>query len=101
MPAVLNGRHGMEAAPQLRCPAEITYVFKNEPKVKEIRINEIKSEEGKAYVSFDSLGVEGDNFWLEIEAKTPEVSSYRYPFTLFHSVKPAEMAHMFVNIKIK
>ena len=23
-------------APQLRCPAEITYVFKNEPKVKEI-----------------------------------------------------------------
>lgn len=100
VPAIMLGRHGMEAAPQLRCPAEITYVFKNEPKVKEICKYEVKSDTGYAAVPFDSLGITEDNFWLEIEAKIPQVSGYRYPFTLFHSVKPAEIAHMFVNVKI-
>ena len=37
VPAVINGRHELELAPQLRCPLEITLVFKSEPKVREIR----------------------------------------------------------------
>lgn len=98
--AVINGLHGAEPAPQLRCPAEITYVFKNEPKVKEIAVNEIN---GTADVPFEDLGVDKDckNFWLEIEAKIPETEGHRYPFTMFRSVKPREIAHMFANVVIK
>lgn len=100
-PAVLLGRHGYETAPQLRCPAEITYVFKNEPKVKKITRLEICADSGRAVVPFEKMDVSGDNFWLEIEAKLPEVSGYRYPFTLFHSVKPENTAHMFADVLIK
>ena len=35
--AVVWGAHGEELAPQVRCPGEITYVFKNQPAVGEIR----------------------------------------------------------------
>ena len=101
VPALILGRNGIEPAPQLRCPAEITYVFKNEPKVKKITKCELKSESGIVSVTLSELGVCGRNFWLEIEAKTDKVSAYRYPFTLFHSVKPEDTAHMFGNIVIK
>ena len=101
IPAVLLGRHGLEMAPQLRCPAEITYVFKNEPKVKETRMVTVPGGTGEAAVMLSDLGVTGDHFWLEIEARIPKVAAYRYPYTLFHSVKPADMAHMFANVKVK
>ena len=101
IPAVLLGRHGLEMAPQLRCPAEITYVFKNEPKVKEIRCVRIPGGgDGYAEIPLSEIGVEGKHFWLEIQADLPRVASYRYPYTLFHSVKPGAMAHMFANVKV-
>ena len=101
-PAVMLGLHGPELAPQLRCPAEITYVFKNEPKVKEIRKIEINGGKGdSAVIPFSDLGVSGNNFWLEIQADIPQAREYRYPFTLFHSVVPNAIAHMFANVIIK
>jgi len=30
----------------------------------------------------------------------PETQKYRYPYTLFHSVKPGEIAHMFGHVEI-
>jgi len=103
-PAILLGKHGLELAPQLRCPAEITYVFKNEPRVKEIRKTVVPfSADGCARISFEALGLEPNakELWLEIESVLPETQKYRYPYTLFHSVKPAEIAHMFGHVEIK
>ncbi len=102
-PAVLLGRHGLELAPQLRCPAEITYVFKNEPRVREIRKTVVPfSPDGSCTLSFDQLGLDAGakEFWLEIEAVLPETRKYRYPYTLFHSVKPGEIAHMFAHVEL-
>lgn len=104
VPALLRGPHGLEAAPQLRCPLEITLVFKAEPKVKEIRQNVIHGG-GSAVVSlsFEELGLPAGvrRFWLEIQADLPEVSAYRYPFTLFHSVTPETTAHMFADVVVE
>lgn len=102
-PAVLLGKHGLELAPQLRCPAEITYVFKNEPRVKEIRKTAIpRSKDGVCTLSFDQLGLSAGakKFWLEIEVELPETKKYRYPYTLFHSVRPNEIAHMFAHVEL-
>ena len=102
-PAVLMGHHGLELAPQLRCPAEITYVFKNEPRVREIRKNVVSpNASGARSLSFADLGLDDDAraFWLELELKIPETAKYRYPYTLFHSVKPGEIAHMFAHVTL-
>lgn len=104
VPAVLNGKQGLELAPQLRCPLEITLVFKNEPKVKEIKKTLLPGGgDGFVLVSLEELGLEPGtkNFWMEIEAQTGEVEKYRYPYTLFHSVTPLTSAHMFANVVIK
>lgn len=98
VPAVIIGDHGLEPAPQLRCPAEITYVFKNEPKVKEVKSVSLCTDSGNAVIPLSELGVAGNHFWLEIEARLPETAGYRYPFTLFHSVKPMDSAHMFADV---
>ena len=102
--AVMDGLHGLEAAPQIRCPAEITYVFKNEPKVKEIVVNEIGAD-GKdtAEISFEDMGIEkgSKELWFDIAANIPGVSQNRYPFTMFHSVWPQSIAHMFARAKVK
>lgn len=99
-PAVILGREGLEAAPQLRCPGEITYVFKNQPKVDKIFTYEINST--SACIPLRDLGVpeNASCFLLEIQAKTPAVTDYRYPFTLFHSVTPDSTAHMFALVEI-
>ena len=104
VPALLRGPHGLEAAPQLRCPLEITLVFKAEPKVKEIRQNLIPGGRGAvASLSFEELGLPAGtrHFWLEIQADLPQVSAYRYPFTLFHSVTPKTTAHMFADVVVE
>ena len=54
---------------------------------------------GGVEIPFEKLGITGDEFLIEIEAKIPEVEKYRYPYTLFHSVKPNEIAHMFCRVK--
>ena len=102
--AIIDGVHGLEAAPQLRNPNEIIMVFKNEPKVKEIKVNRIGGE-GRDIVeiSFEALGIDKNSkeFWFDISADIPEVSGYRYPFTMFHSVRPRTIAHMFARAKVK
>jgi hypothetical protein len=104
VPAILNGKHGLELAPQLRCPLEITLVFKNEPKVKEIRQTLITGGvSGIAEIPFHELGLEPGtkHYWMEIEAQVKEVEKYRYPYTLFHSVMPKNSAHMFANVIVR
>ena len=91
-------------APQLRCPAEITYVFKNEPKVKEIVKTTFKLKKGETVkLTFEKLGISKntDSFLMELEAKVEETSMLRYPYTLFHSTMPDKTAHMYGKIRIK
>lgn len=96
-PAVINGDNGAELAPQLRCPAEITYVFKNEPKVDRIiKINIPKTLSGECYIDLANFDMADDNaFWLEIELKND--AEKRYPLCLFGSQDPDNICHMFVN----
>ena len=90
--ALLKKGNELVPAPQLRCPAEITYVFKNEPKVKET-----------VKLTFEKLGISKntDSFLMELEAKVEETSMLRYPYTLFHSTMPDKTAHMYGKIRIK
>lgn len=102
--AILDGAHGLESAPQLRCPAEITYVFKNEPKVKEILKNTVGGKgENVAEISFADMGIEAGSkeLWFDISALVPEVEGYRREFTMFHSPMPEGSAHMFARAKVK
>ena len=102
--AIMDGRCGLEAAPQLRNPMEIWMVFKNEPKVKEIFVNK-RGGEGKIIeeIPLKDMGVEPDSkeFLLEIAADIPEVRGFRYPFTMFHSVCPQKNTHMYAKVIIK
>lgn len=101
--AVVKKGEGCAAAPQLRCPAEITYVFKNEPKVKEIIKTDITLKSGEIKeILMKNLGIENDaeEFIMELAAKTDETEKLRYPYTLFHSTMPEKTAHMFGRIKI-
>lgn len=102
--AVMEGRHGLEAAPQIRCPAEITYVFKNEPKVKEIVINNIGAKGTDiAELSFKDMGIDAGSreLWLEIAANIPAVKGNRRKLTMFHSPDPAGIAHMFARATVE
>lgn len=99
-PAVINGAHGLELAPQLRCPAEITYVFENEPKTKITKLELTPSLSGEMIVSLDTLGIESSKtFWLDVETKTD--IEKRYPLCLFASQEPKKICHMFAEIKRK
>ena len=98
--AIMDGRHGLEAAPQLRCPAEITYVFKNEPKVKEIVKNTVGGEGSDTVeIPFSALGIADGSteLWFDVVANLPEVQKYRYAFAMFHSVWPHSIAHMYAR----
>lgn len=101
VPAILDGTHGLEAAPQLRCPLEITLVFKNQPRVSRIDTLEIHGgQSSPVRIPLAQLGISRDmkNFWMEIEARLPQVEQYHYPYTLFHSVTPLTAAHMYGNV---
>lgn len=97
-PAVINGPQGPELAPQLRCPAEITYVFQNEPKTKIVKWDLRSRLAGEASVPLALLGIDpsAKEFWLEVsvEAEFPA----RYPVCLFGSQVPEEICHMFVRV---
>lgn len=102
--AVMVGSHGLEAAPQLRCPAEITYVFKNEPKVEKIVETTVGGKDcDTVKIPFEQMGIEKNSkkFWFDIEAKLPETEKYRYKFTMFHSVWPDKIAHMFARARVE
>lgn len=96
--AYISKKNNPVPAPQLRCPAEITYVFKNEPKVGEILQTNVHLKSGEtAKIPFEALGISknADSFLLEAAAKMNELSELRYPYTLFHSTMPDKTAHMF------
>lgn len=99
-PALTLGKNDevFEAA-QIGCPEEITYVFKNQPKVKEIRkVKILDNLTGISYVPFSMLGIpaDADNFWMELAIECGHKK--RYPLTMFGSQIPEESAHMFVNV---
>ena len=99
-PAITLCKEKPVLAPQLRCPAEITYVFENQPKVEAINSLRIKSPKGIQSIPFSKLGlpVGCRNFLFEAVLCTKESESRRYPYSLFHSVVPGEIAHMFCNV---
>lgn len=101
--ALINKNNKTVPAPQLRCPAEITYVFRNEPKVKEIITTYLTLENGEIIrIPFEQLGIDinADSFLMELAAKTDETCGLRYPYTLFHSTMPEKTAHMYGKVKI-
>ncbi|MCI8980190.1 MAG: hypothetical protein HFE52_05940, partial [Clostridia bacterium] len=101
--ALINKSGKTVPAPQLRCPAEITYVFRNEPKVKEIITTYLTLESGGVMrIPFEQLGIDinAESFLMELSAKTEETDGLRYPYTLFHSTMPEKTAHMYGKVKI-
>ncbi len=99
-PAVCYQKGEYVLAPQLRCSDEITWVFKNEPKVEKIHVLEkADMPNGVARIPFENLGIEGDNIWLEMQVN--DGKKHQYPFTVFSSPEPRGIAHMFVNCIIK
>ena len=66
------------------------------PTVKEVTM-------GDAVEYFEDLGLEkgSKEFWFDISADIPEVRENRYSFTMFHSVWPDEIAHMFARVILK
>lgn len=102
--ALLWKEGNLVPAPQLRCPAEITYVFHNQPKVGEVHILECNLQNGvPTLISFAELGLPTDvsAFILEISADTEQTRDLRYPYTLFHSTAPGNTAHMFGRVNVK
>ena len=96
--AVILGPRGPEPAPQIRCPAEITYVFHNEPKTGPVASLALDAH-APSRVPLQDLGVDpGRDLLLELAADFPAARGRRYPCTLFHSVIPEGCAHMFVRV---
>ncbi|MBE7059228.1 MAG: hypothetical protein E7389_00225 [Ruminococcaceae bacterium] len=99
--ALLQRKDKLVDAPQLRCPAEITYVFENEPKIKELFKKEFKAQSGAVIeLPLKELGIDKSEYIMEIAAKTDETKNLRYPYTLFHSVTPESTSHMFCRVRI-
>ncbi len=101
--ALVNRNNELVCAPQLRCPAEITYVFRNEPKVKEIIKTPFKLGVNEtASFSFARLGIDKNAcaFLMELAADIDKTAGLRYPYTLFHSTMPEKTAHMYGKVKI-
>ncbi len=89
-------------APQLRNYEEITYVFKNQPRIKEYRATEIAfSKTGIACISLDKIGIGTDDKCFLMELELPEFSNARYSCSLFNSQNPTASSHMFVCVKRK
>ncbi len=102
-PAVVSSKDGFVAAPQLRCPAEIWYVFKNQPAVKEIVNYDIEKPEGVVHIPFETLHLPDGckNFWVEFTLHSKEYDKRRYSFSLFHTVQAGRsntISHMFANV---
>ena len=92
-----NGEHVI--APELRCPAEIWYVFNNMPKVQKIFKNDLE-EQKDIHISYEKLGAK-ENLILELVMDIPETEKLRYPLSLFHSVTPDQSCHMFAKVVVK
>ena len=100
-PALVMEKDGPVSAPQLRCPAEITYVFHNEPKVEKINKIDIPANADGIYsAALSDIGIDGagNEFLAEIRVKDKESEKYRYAYTLGHSVWPEQLSHMFIKV---
>ena len=98
--AVCMGKNGEHViAPELRCPAEIWYVFNNMPKVQKIFKNDLE-EQKDIHISYEKLGAK-ENLILELVMDIPETEKLRYPLSLFHSVTPDQSCHMFAKVVVK
>ncbi len=107
-PALTKGADGgCVEAPQIGCPEEIAFVFKNYPKV-QINSTKLRKRIGDtAFVPLKSIGIEtGKPFRLELVVNG--FNNKRYDYTLFGSPVPKEtirdprvMAHMFVHVACK
>ena len=101
-PAIINGRNGLELSPQLRCPAEITNVFKNEPKVDKINSITVSDKiNGISMIDLKTLGVENESGVFRIEISAESDIKKRYPICLFSSQLPERVCHMFALVKGK
>lgn len=108
-PAILLGKKGeCVEGPQIGCPEEIGFVFKNYPKVDIKSLKLMRQLNDTAILPMSEIGIEDaqSGFLLELvlEAK-PEK---RYEFTLFATpinkttkIEPKVMAHMFAMVKGK
>lgn len=103
-PAILFGKNGeLNEGPQIGCPEEIAFVFKNYPKVEINSLKLQKKSGGVGYIPLSQLKLGGKNEFL-LEAVLCDKSEKRYDFSLFSSPIPKEtireprvMAHMFVK----
>jgi len=98
-PAVINGpRGGHELAPQLRTYLEITFCFRNEPKVEKIESLAVKDRaNGLAYFDLGRMGIKDLSKGFRLELTVANDAPHRYPFSLFGSQAPAELCHMFAK----
>ncbi len=101
-PALIKRKDGYVSAPQLRCPAEITMVFKNQPKTDKLIKNFIKRGQKCFELTFEDMGIDPDakGFLIEIVLTDSLLPKRRYPLSLFHSQQPEKLVHMFAEVKL-
>lgn len=101
-PAVKWEMGKFAAAPEIGNHWEITYVFKNQPKVREIKKTVLpKNAGGFIKVPLEALGLSaGDESFL-LEAELKKNNGHSMPYTLFRSTIPGHTAHMFCKFSKK
>lgn len=107
-PAILMGKNGEYVeGPQIGCPEEIAFVFKNYPHVEINSVKLQKKRDGVGYIPLTELKLEGEKEFL-LEAVLCDKSDKRYDFSLFSTPIPKEtireprvMAHMFTRITLE
>ncbi len=106
-PAILLGKDGqIVEGPQIGCPEEIAYVFKNYPKVDIKSIKIYKKLIDVAYISLPHLGIDNIDDGFLMELVIHDGSEKRYEFSLFGSPIPKDtsmvprvISHMFVKVE--
>lgn len=106
-PALTLGDNGEVCeAPQIGCPEEIAFVFKNYPHIDITPIKLHRRRGDTAYIPLDKIKIDKHDFRLELSLHADYHK--RYEFTLFGTPIPREtireprvMAHMFAHIKTK
>ena len=107
-PAILMGRNGeCVEGPQIGCPEEIAFVFKNYPHVDISSVRLRKKFGDIAYIPLTQLNIADEKEFL-LELVLHDKSDKRYDYSLFGSPIPKEtireprvMAHMFARVLIE
>ena len=106
-PAILLGKNGeCLEGPQIGCPEEIGFVFKNYPKVDIKTITLMRQLSSTAILPMSEIDIEDAQGGFLLELVLQAKPEKRYDFTLFASPinkttkrEPKVMAHMFVMVK--